>query len=114
MLTFPKLETRLRECAELHERETGAPPDLNRRILARVAITPASEAARPTVKRDVLLSALVAAAILALAIVITVGVRSHFVQPPAPVKPAPTPRAPAVPGSVVLINRIQLSPGQAG
>ena len=114
MLTFPELETRLRECAELHEQDVAAAPDLNRRILARVAITPASKAARPTVKRDVLLSALVAATILALAIVITVGVRSHFVQPPAPVKQAPTPRAPAVPGSVVLINSIQLSSGQVG
>jgi len=114
MLTFRELETRLQECAELHEQDVAAAPDLNRRILARVAITPASKAARPTVKRDVLLSALVAATILALAIVITVGVRSHFVQPPAPVKQAPTPRAPAVPGSVVLINSIQLSSGQVG
>src|SRR5207302_1344371 len=45
MLTFPELETRLRECAELHEQDVAAAPDLNRRILARVAITPTLAAA---------------------------------------------------------------------
>lgn len=114
MLTFQELETQLRQCAELHERDVAAAPDLNRRILTRVAITPRSEAARPSVRRDVLLSALVAAGILALAIGITVGVRSHFIQPPVPVKQAPTPSAPGVPGSVVLINSIQFVSGQVG
>jgi photosystem II stability/assembly factor-like uncharacterized protein len=114
MLTFPQLETRLRECAELHERDVAAPRDLNRRILARVAITPTSEPARPSLRRDVLLSALVAAAIVALAIGIAVGVRSHLVQAPVHAKQAPTPTAPGVPGSVVLINRVRFISGQVG
>lgn len=114
MVTLPELETRLRECAGLHEREVPAAPDLNRRIMARVAITARGEGARPSLRRELLLSALVAAGILALAIVITVGVRSHSVQPPAPVKQVPTPSAPAVPGSVVLIDNSQFISAQVG
>jgi photosystem II stability/assembly factor-like uncharacterized protein len=114
MITFPELETRLRECAELHEREVPAVPDLNRRILARAAVTARGERARPTLKRDLVLSALVAAGIVGLAIVITVGVRSHFIQPTVPAKQSPTPSAPAAPGSVVLIGNSQFISAQVG
>jgi photosystem II stability/assembly factor-like uncharacterized protein len=114
MVTFSELETRLRDCAELHEREVPAAPDLNRRIMARVAITARGERPRPTLKRELLLSALVAASIVGLAIVVTVGVRSHLVQPPVPAKHAPTPTAPAAPGSVVLIDSSQFISAQVG
>jgi photosystem II stability/assembly factor-like uncharacterized protein len=114
MVTFPELETRLRECAALHERELPAAPDLNRRIMARVAVTAREERPRSTLKRDLLRSAVVAAGIVGLAIAITVGVRSHFVQPSVPAKQAPTPPAPAVPGSFVLIDKSQFISAQVG
>src|ERR1700737_3628908 len=114
MVTFSELETRLRDCAELHEREVPAAPDLNRRIMARVAIMARGERARPTLRRELLLSALVAAGILGLAIVISVGVRSHAVQPPVPVKQAPTPGVPAVARSLVVMDNSQFISAQVG
>lgn len=114
MVTYPELEANLRECAELHEQEVRAAPDLNRRIMARLAITPRAEPARRSIKRDLLLSVLVAASILGLAIALTVGIRSHFLQAPVRATQKPVPSTPAVPGSIVMIDSAEFISPEIG
>ena len=87
MIAYRELEARLRECVDLYDREVPPIRDFERRIMARVAITPREEGPRRSLRHDVLLSALVAAAILGLAIAITAGVRLGLMrQPNVPVK----------------------------
>jgi photosystem II stability/assembly factor-like uncharacterized protein len=77
-----ELEARLRDCTELYDREVPRIHDFERRIMARVAITPREERPRRTLQRDVLFSTLVAAAILGLVVAITAGVRFGVLRQP--------------------------------
>lgn len=110
ILATSELENRLRDCAELHARDVPVVPDLNRRIIARLQMTPRAERARPSLKRELLLSAAVAAGILALAIAVTAGVRAHLLQSPGPVKQSSSPSVPPVTTAFTIQNIQFISP----
>jgi len=116
MITSRELESRLLASAALYDREVQPIRDLDRRIMARVAITPKAEGRRPTLKRELVWSTVLAAAVLGLAIAVVVGIRSGILhQPnPAPVKQSPTPSLPPAPGAAVFVSDTFFVSSQVG
>jgi photosystem II stability/assembly factor-like uncharacterized protein len=116
MITTRELESRLRESAALYDREVQPIRDFDRRIMARVAITPKAVGRRPSLKRELVWSTVLAAAVLGLAVAVVVGIRSGILhQPnPAPVKHSPTPNLPPAPGSAVFVSNTFFVSSQVG
>ena len=116
MITTRELEIRLRDSAGLYDREVQPIRDLERRIMARVSITPKAEGRRPTLKRELMWSTVLAAAVLGLAIAVVVGIRSGILhQPnPAPVKHSPKPSLPPAPGAAVFVSNTFFVSPQVG
>jgi photosystem II stability/assembly factor-like uncharacterized protein len=116
MITTRELESRLRESAALYDREVQHIRDFDRRVMARVAITPKAVGGRPSLKRELVWSTVLAAAVLGLAIAVVVGIRSGILhQPnPAPVKHSPTPSLPPAPGSAVFVSNTFFVSRQVG
>ncbi len=116
MITSRELESRLRESAALYDREVQPVRDLDRRIMARAAITPRGESRRRSLQRELVWSTLLAVAVLGLAIAVVVGIRSGILrQPnPAPVKHSPTPSLPPAPGAAVFVSNTFFLSSQVG
>ena len=87
-----ELEQRIRRVGEAYPDAVPPTPELERRIMARIAIAPAQAAPRPTLRRDLAL----AAAFLLFVGTVALGVNYIKVgqqpahQGPAPVSPSPT------------------------
>src|SRR5437879_11599982 len=82
-----ELEQRIRRVGEAYPDAVPPTPELERRIMARIAIAPAQAAPRPTLRRDLAL----AAAFLLFVGTVALGVNYIKVgQQPAPVSPSPT------------------------
>lgn len=87
-----ELEQRIRRVGEAYPDAVPPTPELERRIMARIAIAPAQVAPRPTLRRDLAL----AAAFLLFVGTVALGVNYIKVgqqpahQGPAPVSPSPT------------------------
>src|SRR5438128_1739825 len=89
-----QLEQRIRRVGEAYPDAVPPTPELERRIMARIAIAPAQAAPRPTLRRDLAL----AAAFLLFVGTVALGVNYIKVgqqpahQGPAPVSPSPSSR----------------------